>query len=262
MKDIRVTLSQDVKNIDVILLGDIHRGSAQFDEPLFNKVIKYISENENCYTVLMGDLIDNALKNSKSNIYCAVESPKDSIDWIVNKLKSIKHKILALTSGNHEDRTSREAGIDITANIAERLDLTERYSEGPFILYVSLGTSRNRKGMYQTFTIFGTHGSGGGSSQSGALNKILSLANIVPNADIYLMGHTHKPLITFENRYLINSVARTHVEHEALYVNGGSFLNFEGSYGEKNLYKPTSKKVPIINLKTGYDYKKVEVSIL
>ena len=262
MKDIRVTLSQDIKNIDIIPLGDVHRGSPQFDEALFNKTIKYISENEDCYTILLGDLIDNALKNSKSNIYEATESPKDSIDWIIDKLTPIKHKILAYAPGNHEERTSREAGIDLSAYIAKCLDIEDRYSNGPFILYISLGTSRNRKGMYQTFTVFGTHGSGGGSSQAGAVNKILSLANIVPNADIYLMGHTHKPLITFENRYLINSVAKTHVEHEALYVNGGSFLSFEGSYGEKNLYKPTSKKIPMINLRTGAKYKKIEVSIL
>lgn len=238
MKDITFIFPEELTSIKIIPLGDVHRGSQQFDETLFLKTINKIQKDKSCYTILMGDLIDNALKNSKSDVYQATETPQQSIEYIVENLLPIKDKILVITSGNHEERTSKEAGVCVTKHIAKCLNIEDKYADGPFILFGSISS--------RIFTIFGTHGAGGGTSTSSALNKILNLMQIVPDADIYLMGHTHKPLVAFETRYLLNKIAKKHIQHDALYINGGSFLNFEGSYGEKKLYKPNSKKIPFI----------------
>ena len=62
MKDITFIFPEKLTSIKIIPLGDVHRGSQQFDETLFLKTINKIQKDKSCYTILMGDLIDNALK--------------------------------------------------------------------------------------------------------------------------------------------------------------------------------------------------------
>lgn len=262
MRDILVTLPQEKTKIKIILLGDVHRGSPQFNEPLFKEVVNLIKENDDYYAILMGDLIDNALKNSKSDVYTAVETPQQSMNWVINTLRPIKDKILAITSGNHEERTTREVGFDLSAYLATCLELEDRYSNEPFCLFVSMGKSQNREGIYQTFCLFGSHGASSGTTIGGAVNKLSKLSDIVVNADVYLMGHTHSPLQTFDPRYEVDTRTKKHYLIEPLLINGQAFLNFEGSYGEKKLYKPKSQRVPIIVLETGFSTKRVSAEWL
>lgn len=261
MKDIEVQLPQELDNIKIFLLGDLHRGSPQFNEPLFLKTLKFIKEHTNCYCILLGDLIDNALKNSKSDCYTAIESPQKSAEWLVEKLIPISDRILAGCPGNHEERTEREVGVDLVYWIFKSLGIEDRYSRGPFILYMNVGKKRANKNKQHIFTLFGTHGASSGVTLGSALNKLKTMTNIVPNADIYIMGHTHKPIVSFSKKIMANTDTKKHYYHEALLVNGSSFLDYEGSYGEDKMYEPISLSLPIITLKTGYNWKKVGCEI-
>ncbi len=261
MKDISVTLPQEVTDIKIMLIGDVHRGSKQFNEKDFLETVEFIRKNDDYYTILMGDLIDNATKISKSDCYQAVESPQESVEWVINKLKPIAHKVLACTSGNHEERTEREVGMDISWWVAKCLGIEDRYSIGPFILYVSMGRNQNRDNMYHTFSLYANHGNGMGTTMSGAVKKLQALGEVVVNADVYLIAHSHKPLIMPCPRIVIDTKNKKHSMIDPLFVNGQSFLNFEGSYGEKKGYAPTSQRKPIIKLKTGYDKKYVSLEI-
>lgn len=267
MKDITVVLPQEVEQIKIIILGDVHCGSPQFNEKLFLDTINKIKTNDDYYAILLGDLIDNTIKQSKGNIYLNTESPQESMKRMLKYLMPIRHKILVGCPGNHEERSEKEVGVDLMYWLCKSLGLIDeerdidRYSDGPFCLFIKMGSSRKRKNVYHTFSIFGSHGSSSGITHASAVNKLIGMTNLIPNADIYIMGHTHKPIITWDKRYLINNSACRHVEHESLLVNGSSFLDFEGSYGEKKLYKPTSQKIPLIILKTGYNSKEVSVGV-
>lgn len=257
MKDIKVTLSQDITSIRIILLGDIHRGSKEFNEKLFMDTINLIATTHDLYTILMGDLIDNALKNSKSDSYLAAERPNESMQWLINKLEPIKHKILACTNGNHEDRTEREVGMDLSWWLTKTLDIEDRYANGPFILYLSMGKNQGRANMYHTFSIYGTHGTIGSN-----IKGLQNMGNVVVNADVYVMGHTHRPIMFPEPRIIIDTVAKKHKIIDPLFVNGNSFLDFEGSYGEKKGYRPTSQRQTLIKLKTGRKTKTTSLEMI
>lgn len=257
MKDIAVTLSQDVENIKIMLMGDIHKGSREFNEKLFLETVEKVKNTSDLYVILMGDLIDNALKTSKSDSYLATERPQESMQWIIDKLDPIKDKILACTSGNHEDRTERDAGMDLTWWLAKALGIEERYSNGPFILFVSMGRNQGRDGMYHTFSIYGTHG-----ATTSNVRGLKNMGNVVVNADVYVMGHTHKPIMFPDPRIIVDTRNRTHKVIDPVFVNGTSFLNFEGSYGEKKGYTPTSQRQTIINLITGFSKKYVTLELL
>ena len=255
MTKISVTLEKEAKKIKIIPLGDVHKGSPQFIESLFLKVINTIRDTPNCYTILMGDLIDNVLKSSKGNIYLATESPSKSIEWLVEKLKPIKDKILAVTIGNHEGRTLNEVGVDILCGLVEKLGLKDRYAPGPFILFLKIN-----KEFGHVFTIYGAHGASTGTTQGAIANKLISLGNTVVDADIYLMGHGHKPMILFDPCYTINSIRRSYKKVDRLFVCSPSFLDYEGGYGEQKLYKPTSNAVPIIELESCHKNKSISVN--
>ena len=70
----------------IIPFGDIHLGSPQCNVKLAEHVVNVIKEEDETYTVLMGDLIENAVVGSKSDVYTSVVSPKEQIEWIVDIL--------------------------------------------------------------------------------------------------------------------------------------------------------------------------------
>ena len=98
--------------ITIIPLADAHYGSAEFNEPKWHRVIQRIQDDPSCFCVLVGDLIDNGLKNSVTNVYRQTAMPRDQKRWLANELTPIKHKILAAVGGNHERRTAREVDAD------------------------------------------------------------------------------------------------------------------------------------------------------
>lgn len=257
MKDIKVTLSQDITDIRIILLGDVHRGSREFNEKLFLETVELVRTTPDLYVILMGDLIDNATKTSKSDSYLATERPNESMQWLIEKLDCIKDKILACTAGNHEDRSEREVGMDLTWWLAKSLDIVDRYANGPFILFISMGSNAGRKNMYHTFSIYGSHGASSSNTRG-----LSNMGTVVVNADVYVMAHTHKPIAFPEPRIVVDTVNRRHKTIDPLFVNGMSFINFEGSYGEKKGYRPTSQRQMIIKLTTGSRWKRCGLEII
>jgi hypothetical protein len=88
------------------------------------------------------------------------------------------------------------------------------------------------------------------------------MGGVVVNADVYVMGHSHKPVMFPEPRIIIDTANKKHKIIDPLFVNGPSFLNFEGSYGEAKGYKPNSQRKIIIILKTGYATKSTSLEML
>ena len=98
-----------------MLIGDVHRGSKQFNEKDFLETVEFIRKNDDYYTILMGDLIDkhNKVDSPHDRAYYAVERkwPWQSVEWVINKgpLKMSSAKVLAEVVTT-EERTEREAG--------------------------------------------------------------------------------------------------------------------------------------------------------
>lgn len=65
-----------------------------------------ILSESNRYVVLNGDLMNTALKNSKSDVYKDTLKPSEQLELLKKELMPIKHRILAATNENHENRKS------------------------------------------------------------------------------------------------------------------------------------------------------------
>lgn len=247
MKVIHHTLSKSIKELQILPLADLHLGDIHSDGKKVLEWIDYIRNTPNCYTILNGDLMDSAIKSSIGDIYGANLQPMMQLEQAVKLFGDISHKILAVTPGNHEARIYRSDGLDITQIMCNQLGIGDRYSSASVLLIVRFGSiAARRHGREACYTIYQTHGSGGGRLEGGKVNRLMQLASIV-DADIYIHSHTHLPAVVktayFRPSLQNNSVMKV----DRLFINTSSALDW-GGYGEVQSYKPNSTDTPMIIL--------------
>ncbi len=257
-----IDLSEDFKEIEIIGLGDIHYGSPEHNEKLFNEMIEKIKTQENLYCILLGDLIECITKDSVGDIYTQKGTPHTQADYMINKLKPIKHKILAMTGGNHENRVFKTSGFDINFYIAKGLEIENRYIKNSFVLFLRFGKIRCTKNTPQVFSLFITHGTSGSTKKPSKLKKLIDLKEIVSGCDVYIMGHVHDYICTYDENFLIDSRLKKVVEKTSAFISQGAFLDF-GGYGYEKGYKPLAQRFGIITLgyKVHFKYDEKYISI-
>jgi predicted phosphodiesterase len=251
---IKATLPRHLSSLEVYPCGDWHTGDKACDLQLIEKTIATIHDKENAYCILNGDLLNNATKTSVSDSYAEKVPPMEQLNLILTLLTPIKDKILAIEDGNHERRTYRQDGIDLSRIIARELGIEDRYSQEGNLIFLRFGEfpsgrkESNGSGKYRQpcYTIYASHGSGGGRKEGSKVVRLADMASIV-DADIYIHGHTHLPLV------MKQSFFRTDIQNSSvkpvtkLFVNTSSTLDYAG-YSETGEFKPNSKDSPIIHL--------------
>lgn len=246
MKAIKCDLPH-AEQIEIIPMSDLHIGDAMADFKLIMDRIEYVRKTPNAYCILGGDLMDTAISSSVGDTYGANLKPMDQLSQCVKIFEPIKDKILAVLPGNHENRIYRSDGIDITEMMCAQLGIANRYSPTTALLFVRFG-SGNRKTKFRPmlYTIYVTHGSGGGRKEGGKINRLADLASIV-DADIYIHAHTHLPVI-FKNSFFRVSGSNSSVSLvDKLFINTAAALNY-GGYGDAQGFKPASKSTPTLFL--------------
>lgn len=248
MQTIKVDLPETLKTVHLVPLSDAHIGDPHANEQAFRGWLRFIAETPNAYCVLNGDLLNNAIKSSVSDVYNEVMSPMEQMVALTIMLRPISDRILCLTRGNHERRTMRESGVDIMRLVARELGIEDRYSPG--MAYVFLRFGETEKSSYrhrkQLYTMLVTHGSRGGRKDGGKLNALEDLVSIA-DADLYLMGHSHQAMVV-PKAYTRVDHANSKVKYvDRLFVNSGAFLEY-GGYGEDSAFDIPSLAKPTIEL--------------
>ena len=254
MKVIKIDLPRDLEQIEIHTFADEHLGDMCCDVRRLIQRIEYVKDTPNAYCILNGDIIDNATRNSIGDTYTQNLNPMNQLQKALEIFEPIKDKILCITHGNHENRTYKSEGINLSALIASQLGLAERYTPTSALLFVRLGetadgkkeTNGSGRRRQICYSIYALHGSGGGRKDGAKVNRLADLASII-DADIYIHSHTHLPVIMKQAFYRIDVRNSTVGIAEKLFVNTASNLDY-GGYGEAQAYKPNSKETPIIYL--------------
>ena len=236
MKIIKRDLGEEYRQIKLLALSDFHIGDGNCNITEIKKVLNSIKESSNTFLILNGDLINNATKNSVSDVYGEQLTPTEAIVKLCDLLEPIKDKILVIHPGNHEARSYKEDGIEIIRIVAKQLGIEERYSDTWWYLYLTLGMGEKARPVM--YTITGVHGYGGGRKAGGKINNLVEMGDKVI-ADIYVMGHTHTPIITRNTIYTPDFQHRTLVKRDKYYLMTNSFLDY-GGYGEMLGYTPST----------------------
>lgn len=246
IKVVKVRLPHDLENVRIIPLADLHIGDGQCNKKLINDLIEDVKIHDNTYCILGGDLMNTALTTSVSDTYGETIPPMDQIKRCIELFEPIKEKILAVVGGNHESRTYKTSGINITALMCGQLGILDRYSDNTIMLFVYVGRHQHSATRQQCYSFYITHGSGGGRKWGGKINRLVDYSNIV-DTDIYICGHTHSPAIVRQQFFRAIHGNGTVSIVDKLFVNTASSLDY-GGYGDVFGYTPGSNKYPVIIL--------------
>ena len=247
MKAIKVDLSSEFKEIEIMPIADDHWADPNSDHDRIMEDIAYIRDHENVFCVLNGDLMDCAIASSIGDTYSQTVSPMEELRICIELFKPIAPKVLCVTQGNHEARHYRTNGIDITELMCRELGIADRYSSTTALLFLRFGEqsshSHNRKVPY---IIYVSHGTGGGKKEGGKIQRLVDLSTIV-DADIYICGHTHLPAILKDGFARPDCRSNSIAYGTRLYVNTSAKLRY-GGYGEVGAFKVPCMDTPIIHL--------------
>jgi len=221
----------------VLPWGDVHWGHPSCDRKTAVDYLEW-AESEDASIILMGDLIENSTRRSVgAGVYEQIQNPDDQINEMLDVLYPYRYRILGLLTGNHEERTFKDSGVDPSRHMARVLGVPYMRYGGFFRLYLH-GTG---------YTIYATHGAAGAATSAGKLNAVKKLANVA-EADIYLMGHVHDLVTETSIRQVVDTRNKTVRNLRRHFVITGNFLTYEDSYGQMKCYEPAKIGAPRIRL--------------
>lgn len=254
MKTVKLTLPRSLRTIQIVIFADWHIGDKACDMDAIRKQVNYVATHDNVYVICNGDLMNNATKTSVSDCYAEEIPPMEQLQTLCELLEPIKDKILILSQGNHEGRTYRNDGIDLTALVAKQLGIYDRYVREGGVLFLRVGEMSNGKlesagtGKVRQicYTIYCTHGSGGGRKEGAKAIRLADMASIV-DCDIYVHSHTHLPMAFKEDFFRVDVHNSKVLQVPKLFVNSAASLKY-GGYGQLFEFKPSNITSPIIYL--------------
>ena len=232
----------------VVLLGDFHIGNVGCDERLIKEHIRYIKETPDTYWIDMGDKIEAITRLDKRWDSGSIadwiklkeidDLPNVQAKRYVELVKPIKDKCLGLIIGNHEIKLAQAFSNDVHKRICYELGVPDL----GFLSIVRLKFRRKNNSNSAVVDIVATHGAGGSLYVGSKINKLNRLANDFV-ADVYVCGHHHDKVSYKKKRIGVNQGDRI-VEKSIILCAVPSFFRtyVEGAttYGERNLYSPTS----------------------
>ena len=171
---------EDSKHLNIYPLGDVHIGSKECDLELLKQWVEMVKNDPNGAVVIIGDMMNMGLRNSKSNVYEEVLNPMEQKELCYELLSPIADKILAGCSGNHEYRMVKEVGTNPLYDVFCRLRIEDRYRENACFLKVTVGKCGKNP---NTYGVVLTHGK--------SKKKDLDWTYSVDGCDLFVTGHTH-----------------------------------------------------------------------
>lgn len=252
--------------ITIVPMGDLHLGNLNADLEYFKRLVKWIANKDNCYTILLGDMVDSINPSDPRYDHSMIDHKFPTVDVQTNEIKKIlkpladKGKIIGIHEGNHENSSQRYNYFNPT------LDMCKDFKV-PFLGYTALTklrfertTSTGTRGHHASLIIYSNHGQGGGISMGAKANKLRQYAGYV-DADIYLMAH-HHVLMAFRDVQLTLSPQNKLVERKRVYACTGCFQRSIGkgktSFLERKGFPPS--KVGVVKIMIHPDTKDIHVS--
>lgn len=249
LSDFEVITHRILSNNDVTLwlIGDTHIGASEFNEKRFKRDISLIEADPNAKVVLIGDIINNGVKSSVSNVYEERMMPGAAKKYAAECLAPIKDKIICAVGGNHEMRSVKEVDDDPAYDIMCKLDIENLYRRNVAFVKLQFGNVRGDGKTNPTYTLLVTHGSGGGSTIGGSANKQQRTQETYEGIDIFIQGHTHKAMNFFPQRVIFDTRNNKISFRTITCVTAPSYLDY-GGYAMRGGLRPYANVVSNIVL--------------
>jgi len=183
MKYLKGQIKGNHKELNVVLLNDLHFGSNAVDYDLLNRIFDFIDNNrDNTRILINGDLIEGVTKQSKGDLYELKLSPEEQIELAVKLFKNYADLLDAVVIGNHDWRIKEETSIDVIKMFCKELGILDKYAGYECLVGYSLNKNFYSIEMY--------HGVGGGGTIGSVERNLKRFRKTT--ADIMYCGHYHK----------------------------------------------------------------------
>jgi hypothetical protein len=166
---------------------------------------------------------------------------------MVEMLRPLKPRILAMVSGNHERRSGKDADDDPSYDIATKLDIEDYYRRDTAFVKIQMGDNRNNGALNPTYVIAVTHGAGGGIFTGAAVNRAERFGYVLSGSDALILGHSHKPFITQPSQIIIDPRQNQVYMRPFKVISCTSWLRYGGYAMQKQLL-PSSNAPQVMTL--------------
>lgn len=243
--DMIVHALPELDYIKIYPIADVHLGAAECMEKEFMSFLDVLKDDPHAFAVLCGDLLNNGVKSSVTNVYKETRMPAAAKRLMAELLKPISSKILAAVSGNHERRSSKEVDDDPTYDIMAKLDIEHLYRPNMAFIKIQMGEKRRKSGSETrgenrpTYQIVLTHGASGGALTGSGINKNERFGYAIDNMDVLISAHTHRPAATKPSKIVIDP-HNNMVKLRPFYVVTATSWLRPGGYTLQKMLTPTS----------------------
>lgn len=182
----------------IMNLGDLHIGDPNCD---FQRLITYLTVAKyypNVIIIMNGDIVNNANNLGKSSSLENALSPSNEMRIFYKLLNDpiIKDKIVAITSGNHENgERTKEVGIDMVANMTSGTAFFEKYSRYITRLNIKLKCPYTPTGSAD-MVVTVTHGSNLKGKDGKIIDTMIQKEAEIGSSDLIIVNHTHKEVFS------------------------------------------------------------------
>lgn len=246
------------EDITIIPISDVHLGAAEHMQRQWELFCQNVLNEKNTYITLGGDLINNATRNSVSNIFDETMRPNEQKKLMTKMLEPLRDKILCAVTGNHERRSGKDVDDDPTYDIMCKLDLEHLYRENMAFLKISMGGKRQSWDKNPTYCLVVTHGAGGGALTGSTVNRNERFGYTLDGADCLIVGHAHKPFVTQPAKIKIDRHNNKVSVIPFKVISSTSWLGY-GGYAAQKMLLPSSHAAQKITL--GGKVKEIKVTM-
>ena len=218
--------------VRVYAVGDVHIGAKECDLAGFEKFLKRIESEPDSYIVIVGDVLNNATRDSVTNVYEETMPPSAQVDLAAELLAPVAGKILGCVGGNHEQRSVKAVDLDPLFQVMTLLRIPELYRQNFAFVRVILQRGKNTRDYY---ALFMTHG-----KSSAKQRKFAQAA--VEGVDAVIAGHTHNGLVEKNARLVLNHRNQVSVK-PVVSLTATSWLGY-GGYAARSQFVPSATSDP------------------
>lgn len=231
------SLDRNLDHVNIYPIGDVQAGSRGFNEELYKKWKKMVLADPNGYVVVVGDMINNGLKTSKTNSYREVMQPFEQREWLIDEMRDLREKVIGAVTGNHELRSVNSVDICPLYDSLLVNGIRDIYRENLNAMKVTFGDKGGGRPVAYIMVLH--HGLGGKRAEDFGYQ--------IEGCDVMITGHTHQPKSLFPARLVIDPYNNVVREAPFKHIVVPSFD--KAGYSIAGAYKmQSSNVVPIITL--------------
>lgn len=220
----------DGRSIRIWAIADVHIGAKECDLDGFRRFLGRIAQDPDSYIVLVGDMLNNGVKDSMTNVYEELIPPHAQIDKCAELLEPLKDRILGAVGGNHEARSRKAVDLDPMYAVMCILGKQHLYRQNMAFMRVILERGKTRDG----YSLLLVHG----KSERAKRNFAYSLEGV----DAIISGHVHNGAIEKPARLCFTTRNRVVIK-PLVSITATSWLEY-GGYAAAALYRPAATSDP------------------